>query len=234
MRSRPGAAERTGSPERAKREPMPVASRADLHRVFDQHVQATPTPTRRIRFVKDYSWESAQAARRARGDVSRVTEREKRATTKATTKATMKATIERRIERPDETGQRAQPRIAPAAIVSAPPSASGASGSVAPATSGATQSVKSDDEVCRETFSSGVADDVAQAASLSFHESMAAHSRAYLIRLLTAAGGERRLAAEIAGLGRTHLQALVKRFGVAAAVPANLKLRGRPRAQRPI
>lgn len=60
---------------------------------------------------------------------------------------------------------------------------------------------------------------------MTFAQSMAAHSRRYLESVLRQTGGERRRAAELAGVGRTHLQALIKRFGVDVAM--NPKARGR-------
>lgn len=53
------------------------------------------------------------------------------------------------------------------------------------------------------------------------------NARTYLTRVLTATGGDRVTAAAVAGLNRTHLQALIKRHGV--KVPMNPKTRGRRR-----
>ncbi len=59
----------------------------------------------------------------------------------------------------------------------------------------------------------------------TFHESRDAHDREYLTRVLTATGGERQRAAEIAGLNRTHLQKLISRHEI--KIPMNPKARGR-------
>jgi hypothetical protein len=62
-----------------------------------------------------------------------------------------------------------------------------------------------------------------------YRESTDEHARTYLTRVLTATGGDRITAAAIAGLNRTHLQALIKRHNV--NVKPNLKNRGRRRTK---
>lgn len=222
MRCRPGTRQQTTSrpADREKREPGPIASRADLHRVFDQRVQSTPTPKRRIRFVDDFSGEAERAERRARANVNRVTDREKQPATTAT--------INPRTERNDETDQSAKARGVPAAIVSAPDVTSTEAPIVAPA---ASCKVSLEFETERRAAEMCAVEPHPQ-AELSFRDAMAEHAKVYLTLLLTATGGDRTTAALVAGINRTHLQQLVKRFRV--AVPANLKLRGRPRSQRPI
>jgi hypothetical protein len=63
------------------------------------------------------------------------------------------------------------------------------------------------------------------AKQLTYKEAMDAHAREYL----KATGGERQRAAEMAGLNRTHLQALIKRFGI--SIDFDPKARGRRRKQ---
>lgn len=60
-----------------------------------------------------------------------------------------------------------------------------------------------------------------------YRDSTEDHAKEYLTRVLTETGGDRITAAAIAGLNRTHLQALIKRFKV--NVKPNLKNRGRRR-----
>jgi hypothetical protein len=60
-----------------------------------------------------------------------------------------------------------------------------------------------------------------------YRDSTEKHAKEYLTRVLTETGGDRITAAAIAGLNRTHLQALIKRFKV--EVKPNLKNRGRRR-----
>ena len=67
------------------------------------------------------------------------------------------------------------------------------------------------------------------AKQLTYKEAMDAHAREYLTRVLKATGGERQRAAEMAGLNRTHLQALIKRFGI--SIDFDPKARGRRRKQ---
>jgi transcriptional regulator with GAF, ATPase, and Fis domain len=49
---------------------------------------------------------------------------------------------------------------------------------------------------------------------LTFAESRAMHARRYLVAVLETTGGERAAAARLAGIGRTTMQALIKRFGI--------------------
>lgn len=68
----------------------------------------------------------------------------------------------------------------------------------------------------------------------TYKEAMDAHAREYLTHVLKATGGERQRAAEMAGLNRTHLQALIKRHGI--SIDFDPKARGRRKkvADQPI
>lgn len=63
-----------------------------------------------------------------------------------------------------------------------------------------------------------------------FRDTMDDDAHSYLTRVLTATGGDRITAAAVAGLNRTHLQALIKRHNV--DVKPNFKNRGRRRSKR--
>lgn len=66
----------------------------------------------------------------------------------------------------------------------------------------------------------------------TYHEAMDAHAREYLTRVLRKTGGDRGRAAQIAGLNRTHLQALIKRHNV--DVKPDFKFRGRRKKNQSI
>lgn len=55
-------------------------------------------------------------------------------------------------------------------------------------------------------------------------------TKAYLTGVLKSAGGERQRAAELAGLNRTHLQALIKRYSI--DIPKNPKATARCKCTR--
>lgn len=61
----------------------------------------------------------------------------------------------------------------------------------------------------------------------TFYDAMDGAAREYLTKLLTSTGGDRMTAAAVAGLNRTHMQALIKRHKV--EVKPNFKNRGRRR-----
>lgn len=63
-----------------------------------------------------------------------------------------------------------------------------------------------------------------------FRDSQDENAKTYLTRVLTATQGDRIKAAAIAGLNRTHLQALIKRHEV--KVKPNLKNRGRHKSKQ--
>lgn len=141
--------------------------------------------------------------------------------------ATTKSTLAQQEAAPaeitvDDQHENEQPAEARCVVSTIDVSQEGTSGSrsISPQNaSGETQSEKSDE---RSTCH--------QLPAVTFRESQDEAARRYLVKVLSVTNGERAAAARIAGVGRTHMQALIRKHAI--DVPPNLKARANHRFRR--
>lgn len=88
--------------------------------------------------------------------------------------------------------------------------------------------VKRDEHESEAVSREAIVTDSDELSRASYHETIDRAARAYLVEVLRMSGGERARAAEIAGLNRTHMQALIRKHAI--DVPMNPKARGRRRS----
>lgn len=194
--------------------PMPRATRQDLFRVFDQQQRRELTPARRL----PWNFWVREPARPGRELSLRV------AAAMSDLPATQEASaVEIAIDDQREIAERADARCAVSSIDSERPSDSG---QVEIAAQSASYEVSLQTETDSHETIASHRDEVFP----TFREAQSAHAREYLTSVLIATGGERAAAARLAGIGRTHMQALVRRFGISIAFDP--KARGRHRARR--
>lgn len=228
MRSHPrvrSAAVTAPATEQGPPRSMPIASRRELFKLFDERQRHdAPTPARYVTVPdKQRAWNTCAGYRLRLG--------------KGTPSLRVAAAMSDRRPQPEApateiaidelpaSAELAEPRRVVQAIESEQPSDSGQVEIVAPATSCEVR-LETETIVSRESIVS----DQERSALPTFRQAQDAHAREYLTRVLTATGGERTAAARIAGVRRTHLHSLIKRLGI--AIPMDPKARGRRRRER--
>lgn len=208
---------------------MPVASRRELLKLLDNREPAAPTPARPATVVEiRRAWNTCAGSRLR---IGRGLPSLRVAAAMSEMPATQEASaVAISIDEQREIAECAEPRCAHQAIEIEPSSVGRQAEIAAPARSGETPLAKTDEEQAAPIVSRETVSDCERSTLPTFKQAQDAHAREFLTRVLTATGGERKAAARLAGIGRTHMQALVKRYAI--SIPMDPKKRGRRRRER--